>query len=77
MRFNPKHLILFMTHLKNKPPRASFIRSAREGLQAFAQSVNDPHKLHGPIFVVILFATAAMVFSQSAIFMVLVWKLIS
>jgi hypothetical protein len=41
---------------------------AQKELKRFALNINNPKKLHGPVFVLTLFAVAAMVFSQTALF---------
>jgi hypothetical protein len=43
-------------------------------LNTLAETVNDPKKLHGWVFIVTLFSVASLLFSQTAIYMALKWK---
>ena len=43
-------------------------------LNALAEAVDNPKRLHGWVFIVTLFSVASLLFSQTAIYMALKWK---
>ena len=48
--------------------RNHLIGTAQRGFHQLATNVNNPHKIHGAMFVLVLFAMAAALFSQTALF---------